>query len=109
MPGFTKKGWKCQNNTHVKFSFTLNDIPVNVLGNIDGLVLQILRACGENTTNVDAVTFDIVQSGSTLVGGSVTTTTTSPTVAASSLSSALATNSFGSYSVISSSVSAQGV
>jgi hypothetical protein len=36
--GFTKKGWKCQNNTYVKFTFTLNDVPQNVLTNIDGLV-----------------------------------------------------------------------
>jgi hypothetical protein len=44
--GFTKKGWKCQNNTYVKFKFTLNDVPLNVLNNIDALVQQILRTCG---------------------------------------------------------------
>jgi hypothetical protein len=109
MSGFTKKGWKCQNNTHVKFTFTLNDVPLNVLTNIDALVQQILRTCGENIANIDAVTFNTIQSGSTVVDGSVTTANTSPTVAASSLSSALAANSFGSYLVVSSSVSAQGV
>jgi hypothetical protein len=108
MSGFTKKGWKCQNNTYVKFTFTLNDVPQNVLTNIDALVQLILRTCGENSTNIDAVTFNIIQSRPTVIDGSVTTTTTSPTVAAASLSSALATNSFGSYTVVSFSVSVQG-
>ena len=40
--GFTKKGWKCQNNTYAGFAFTLSDTPENVLGNIDYIVGRLL-------------------------------------------------------------------
>lgn len=35
--GFTKKGWKCQNNTYVQFRFTLGGTPDNVLSSIDSI------------------------------------------------------------------------
>lgn len=54
------------------------------------------------------VIFDSIQSGSTVISGVTTTTSTSPTVASASLSSALASGALGNYTVVSSSVSAQG-
>ena len=44
--GFTKRGWKCQNNTYVKFTFTLNGGPEVILNDIDNIVQIILRICG---------------------------------------------------------------
>lgn len=106
--GFTKKGWKCQNNTYVQFNMTLNDDPANIMNNIDVIVQQLLRICGESTSNVDAVTFDRINTGSTLLTGSLTSSS-NPATAASALTASLASNSFGNYTVLSASISAQGV
>jgi len=105
--GYTKKSWKCQSNIYLKFRITLNDIPANILNDIDNIVQHILRGCGENITNVAAVTFETIVNGSTILSGSVSTTG-STTTAASSLSSSLGSGTLGGYSVLSSSVGVEG-
>jgi hypothetical protein len=70
--GYTKKGWKCQNNKYVGFVFTLSDTPENILNNVDYIVVLLLSITRQNSTNVQAITFDYIRSGSTVVSGAVT-------------------------------------
>jgi hypothetical protein len=50
-----------------------------------------------SSTNVDAITFNTIVSGSTVVSG--TATTDDPSAATATLASSLSTGSFGTYTV----------
>lgn len=71
--GFTKKGWKCLNNTYVGFTIVFNAEPSFVLENIDSIVASFLAMAQRTNGNVDlgSVTFDSFKQGSTIAGGSV--------------------------------------
>lgn len=45
--GFTKYGWKCVNNTKIKFTMTLTNTPEQTLSQVQDLTKSILRAAGE--------------------------------------------------------------
>jgi hypothetical protein len=72
--GFTKKGWKCLNNTYVGFSIVFNADPTTVFNNIDSIVSSFLEMAKKTNSNVDlsSVTFDSFKQGSTIASGSVT-------------------------------------
>lgn len=84
----------------------MSDTPTNVLANIDYIVGRLLLILGLNSSQVDVITFNSINSGSTVVSGSATTSDTSASSAA--LSSGLSGGSLGTYSVTSSSVSSVG-
>jgi hypothetical protein len=48
--------------------FVINDSPANVLNNIDPIIAGLLQILNENSTNVQAITFTSITSGSTVVG-----------------------------------------
>jgi hypothetical protein len=103
LSGYTLTGWKCQNNTYVNFKIILLDSPENILGNVDSVTTGILSACGLNTSNTNAVTYESIKNGSTAVSGVVSDDSTSPSVIAASLSASVASGSIAGISVGSSS------
>jgi hypothetical protein len=105
--GYTKKGWKCQNNNNVGFSFTLSSSPTDILADIDNIIVQILKAIGENSTNVQVITFYSIVSGSTVMLGSVTPSSSTIASTSSSLTNLLSSGSLGTYSVSSYTVTTQ--
>lgn len=105
MTGYTKIVWKCQKNEYINFTLTLTGTLVDGLGNIDPVVTQILTILGEDVNNADIVTFYSIVTGSVVYTGSVTPTTLTQTVAASILTTGLAsTSTIGGLPVASSSV-----
>jgi hypothetical protein len=103
--GFTKKGWKCRNNTYVGFTIVLGDSPANILANIDTIVAAILQKLGLNTTNVQAITFSRIASGSTVLAGDFSSSSSSSvSTSASLLSAGLVGSSLGGFPVSSASV-----
>ncbi len=106
--GFTKKGWKCQNNSYTGFKFTLADTPENVLANIDNIVTALLTILNVSTSNVDVITFNSITSGSTIVDGSATTDSTSTSTAALSSSLSPSGSTIAGMSVTTASVTSVG-
>lgn len=124
--GYTKKGWKCQSNINVGFSFTVTANVAQILGKIDEIVSQLLGILGLNSTQVDLITFTaitasvaagnnnrLLQATSSSISGGYTPETVS-TTAVTSASTALASSlssgtSLGSFPVTSSSVVSNGV
>jgi hypothetical protein len=87
---YTKKGWKCQKNVYCGFSITLGNTPDNILAKVDTIITSILGIIGENSTNVQAVTFDSIISGSTLITGSIDPSISSVSAATSLLQASIA-------------------
>jgi hypothetical protein len=54
---FTLKGWKCQNNTRVDFSFTLKAEKTAVLAKTADLAKGLLTMIGEDPSKTERVTF----------------------------------------------------
>jgi hypothetical protein len=54
---FTLKGWKCQNNTRVDFSFTLKAEKTGVLAKTADLAKGLLTMSGEDPSKTERVTF----------------------------------------------------
>lgn len=70
MNGFTKKGWKCQNNINIGFSFKLVAPDVgSVLNKVDEIVTALLVILKMNSSDIDAITFTSIKSGSVDVDG----------------------------------------
>lgn len=101
--GFTKQGWKCQNNTYVGFTLVLNTLATNVLGNIDTIVDQIVALDTTNMTDTSSITFISILDGSAIVSGTVTGATT--TALSAGLSSGA---SLGGYAIQSSTIVSYG-
>ena len=76
--GFTRKNWKCRNNTYIGFSFVLNSDQATILASIDNIVLGILSIMGMNSSSIGAVTFDVIASGSTVATGTIQSTASTP-------------------------------
>ncbi len=68
--GYTRRKWKCQNNLFVGFRFTLDDTVENILADIDTIVDALLQILNMNSTDIEAITFESIEAGSTLVSGS---------------------------------------
>jgi len=97
--GFTRTNWKCQNNTYIGFTFVLNADASNVLNNIDTIVQGLLTILNQPSSNVNAITFTSIVSGSTSMTGTVTSTSNSSLASiSSSLTVGLASGISG-YSV----------
>jgi hypothetical protein len=67
--GYTKNGWKCQNNTYVGFTIVLNSDPASVLNNIDAIVDGLVALTNSNSTDASSITFTSIQQGSTVASG----------------------------------------
>jgi len=102
--GFTKQGWKCRNNTYVGFTIVLGDTPANILASIDSIVTALLTILKENSTNVQAITFNTISSGSTVMVGSYASSTLGVSTGASLLTTTLSSGSLAGFSVNSASV-----
>lgn len=105
--GFTKKGWKCQNNSYCSFNITLANNTEVILQDIDNITIGLLAAINESTANVEVITYNSISSGSTIVSGIATTS--DPTTTANLLSASLSSKTLGNYTVISASVEVVGV
>lgn len=75
-----------------------------VLGNIDALVASLLTCIGENTTNVDAITFTNITLGSVVVSGSAAPSSGDTSTALTGLSSGVASGTIAGYTITSSTV-----
>lgn len=101
--GFTKKGWSCRNDTGFTFSFTINDLLTNVMGNIGPIMQGCLQALG--STNAQDLIFERIYTGSTIVTGSGQVQTGNVTQAAQAFSNTISAGIPGtSYSASSVSV-----
>lgn len=97
--GFTRNGWKCVNNTKIKFAMTLTDNPEQTLGKIQDLTKQILKAAGEKEEDSDRVTYENIVKGSTVVAGTLNPGSSSIAGATANLNTALVSGSLGSFKV----------
>jgi hypothetical protein len=101
--GFTKKGWKCQNNTYVGFKIEILSTESNILSALDLIIAALLAMVGENPANTHTITFETITTGSTIMAGSYTPSSTSTSLgtAATALATGLSTPgaTLGTYSV----------
>ena len=85
--GYTKKGWKCQNNKHVGFRIQFGSASVSDITSIISQVIErILTIMGQSTDKTEYVSIETIASGSTIVTGTYDegTATTDSTVSTSS-------------------------
>ena len=66
--GFTKKGWKCLNNTYVGFNIVFSADPSSVFTNIDSVISDLLTVGQKNNGSFsqDSLTFTGLKQGSTI-------------------------------------------
>lgn len=110
LAGYTKKFWKCDNNTFVKFTLVLSGADVNtsqVLLNIDALIVSLLISIGEDIANIDVVTITTVVSASVVVSGSVAPSSGDTSTALAAMSASLSNGTIAGYTVTSSSLTTE--
>jgi hypothetical protein len=101
--GYTKNGWKCQDNNYCGFKLVLNANASDVLNNIDTVCSRLAAFTKTTSTDCSAVTFTSIQSGSTVVDGTITG------ASAADVSAGLGSgSSIGGYTITSSSVTGYG-
>jgi hypothetical protein len=102
--GFTKNGWKCQNNTHISFTITLSGATTSsVVTNIDSIISALLQYLGQSSTNVDVITIQSIVAGSAILTASASPSGSIST-AASGLQSGLSGTTLSGYTISSASV-----
>jgi hypothetical protein len=105
--GFTKSGWKCQNNTRIAFTITLGGDVAAVLNNIDAIIAALLPMMGQNATNIEVITIQSIKSGSAVIDASASPPSLAA-AAASFTSSLAATSTLGGLSITSTTVTTTG-
>lgn len=73
--GFSLQGWKCVSNKNVSFSITLNANPTQISTDIDNIINSIIKLL--NLTDPNSVTIMEINTGSTILVGSVSSTSPS--------------------------------
>jgi len=62
--GYTKKGWKCQNNQYVGFTISFSTNGSDVFNQLDTIIRDLLVYLHEDPTNFHAITFETLKDGS---------------------------------------------
>ena len=102
-PGFDPIGWKCQQQNYVLFSLLFSEAPAAVLADVDNIVTSLLGFLGKTKRNT--IVWLTFKAGSTNATGNYNTASTESTALSDAITGS---SSIGSYSVISSSVTAVG-
>lgn len=93
MAGYTKRGWKCQNDNYVGFTLEFPNpyTSTSILAIIDDIVNAILTAAGQTNLEEkkDQVTIFTIKDGSVSASGSFTPATGSVGSAAASISTGI--------------------
>ncbi len=95
---------RCRNNTFVGFRFVIASTPSEILASIDAIIAGMLSIMSMNSTQLEAITFESITSGSSILNGALTNdaSTQSVTALSSTLSAGLASGIPGTSFVVSS-------
>lgn len=102
--GYSRKSMRCRNNTYVGFRFTIASSPSEILASIDTIIAGMLSIMSMNSTQLEAITFESITSGSSILNGALTNdaSTQSVTALSSTLSAGLASGIPGTPFAVSS-------
>ena len=95
---------RCRNNTFVGFRFVIASTPSEILASIDTIIAGMLSIMSMNSTQLEAITFESITSGSSILNGALTNdaSTQSVTALSNTLSAGLASGISGTSFVVSS-------
>lgn len=80
--GYSRKSIRCRNNTFVGFRFVIASTPSEILASIDTIISGMLSIMSMNSTQLEAITFESITSGSSILNGALTNDASTQSVTA---------------------------